>query len=141
MEISVLRESAIPLDFDIASKGSHSGLKQAKDDIISDAVELKSFFSAGEPLGLVTEAFPVFGIALGERPTPGYGITVNEIVWTAREGGSGVLTISYEETTPPSHRPLPQVVTTPYVLISLIEPRAFSTVVFRKKGDVGIVDR
>ena len=56
----------------------------------------------------------VVGVFLGDKPTPGYGVT---IVSATTEGG--VLRVRYRESTPPADAISAQVITYPYHIVAI----------------------
>ncbi len=69
----------------------------------------------------------VVGVFLGDKPTPGYGVT---IVSATTEGG--VLRVRYREASPPADAISAQVITYPYHIVAI--PKSAATDVKFEKG-------
>ena len=117
----------------VIDKGTRSQITAPREVVVRTDAEWEALWREHqparprEPIDFSKEI--VVGVFLGSRPTPGYGVTIDNVatVRVNRAGGpadSGETTISYRETKPAPDAITAQVITFPYQIIAIAKSGA-----------------
>ena len=107
-----------PLPFKTIETGIQSGIENAREVVVRTPAEWKALcgqYADGRPCPTIDfSTSTVVGVCLGTRPSAGYSV---EITGVEREGDAIVVT--YRERKPGPNEMSAQMITMPYVLVSI----------------------
>lgn len=123
----VLAAQTMAPPFRVVDKGPRSGIQTARQVVIRTAAEWADLWRVHaanrERPTIDFDREMVVGVFLGTRPTAGYGVEITGI-----EEQDGVRVVRYRETIPPRDAITAQVLTSPFVLVTI--PKAAGDVRF-----------
>ena len=109
---------AAPVSYKTLDAGDHSGITSRREVVVRTAAEWTTLWkqhAPGRPRPAVDFArSTVLGVFLGTRPTPGYSVAID----TIERPGAG-LTVTYRERRPDPGDMLAQMLTAPYLLVTI----------------------
>jgi protease stability complex PrcB-like protein len=128
--ILVLAQAVVTgaITFTTLAQGAQSGIAEPRQVVVRTPAEWQALWKehGSKPAPEVDfSRSAVVGVFLGTRPTAGYGVTITSIGAKA-----GVATVEYLERRPTPGRMTAQVITSPFILVTV--PREIEKIEFRR---------
>ena len=128
--ILVLAQAVVTgaMTFTTLAQGAQSGITEPRHAVARTPAEWQALWKEHDSKPAPAVDFSrsiVVGVFLGTRPTAGYGVTITSVA-----AKSGVATVEYLERRPTPGRMTAQVITSPFILVTV--PREIGKIEFRR---------